>query len=147
MLDQTKVDLDRTVIKSPIDGTVAKRQVQLGQRVQIGMPLMSVVPHDVHVDANFKEVQLRKMKIGQLAEVRADVYGSAVVYHGKVVGMAGGTGSAFALIPAQNATGNWIKIVQRLPVRIELDPEELAAHPLEVGLSADVDIDISGTQK
>ena len=141
--DQAKVDLDRTTIRSPIDGTVAKRQVELGQRVQIGSPMMSVVPHDVHVDANFKEVQLRKVKIGQAAELTSDVYGSSVVYHGKVVGLSGGTGSAFSLIPAQNATGNWIKVVQRLPVRIELDPAELDAHPLEVGLSVDVDINIS----
>ena len=146
-LDQAKVDLDRTIIKSPIDGTVARRQVQLGQRVQVGSPLMSVVPHDVHVDANFKEVQLRKVKVGQPAELTSDVYGSSVVYHGKVEGFSGGTGSAFALIPAQNATGNWIKVVQRLPVRIELDPAELTAHPLEVGLSVDVDIDISGGAK
>jgi membrane fusion protein (multidrug efflux system) len=142
--EQNQVDLERTVIRSPVDGVIAKRQVQLGQRVETGTPLMSVVPvQDLHVDANFKEVQLRKVKIGQLAKLTADIYGSHVTYHGTVVGISGGTGAAFALIPAQNATGNWIKVVQRLPVRIQLSADELAKHPLEVGLSMNVDIDIS----
>jgi membrane fusion protein (multidrug efflux system) len=127
---------------------IAKRQVQLGQRVQTGTILMSVVPTlNLHVDANFKEVQLKKVRIGQPVELIADFHGDSVVYHGKVVGIAGGTGSAFAVIPAQNATGNWIKVVQRLPVRIELKPEELKEHPLQVGLSMQVDIDISSYQK
>ena len=144
----TKVDLERTTIRSPVDGVVAKRQVQLGQRIPVGANLMSVVPIlSLHVDANFKEVQLQKVQIGQPVELTADFYGSSVVYHGKVAGIAGGTGSAFAIIPAQNATGNWIKVVQRLPVRIELDPKELKEHPLQVGLSMQVDIDISGSEK
>lgn len=142
--DRAQLDLERTVIRAPIDGIVAKRQVQLGQRVQAGAPLLAVVPlHDVHVDANFKEVQLEKVKNGQSVEVTADLYGSAVTYHGVVEGFSGGTGSAFSAIPAQNATGNWIKVVQRLPVRIRLDPQELAAKPLNVGLSMSVRIDTS----
>ncbi len=140
--DRAQLDLERTVIRAPIDGIVAKRQVQLGQRVQAGAPLLAVVPlHEVHVDANFKEVQLEKVKNGQRVEVTADLYGSAVTYHGVVEGFSGGTGSAFSAIPAQNATGNWIKVVQRLPVRIRLDPQELAAKPLNVGLSMSVRID------
>ncbi len=147
-LEQAQVDFDRTTVLSPIDGVIAKRQVQLGQRVQSGMALMSVVPmQTMHVNANFKEVQLRKVRIGQLVKLTADFYGSSVIYHGKVVGIAGGTGSAFAIIPAQNATGNWIKVVQRLPVRIELDSEELKNHPLQVGLSMQVDIDVSDYKK
>lgn len=143
--DQAQIDLDRTVIRAPIDGVIARREVQLGQRVSIGTPLLSIVPvTDVHVDANFKEVQLRNVKIGQPVKLTADIYGSNVVYHGTVAGLSGGTGSTFSVIPAQNATGNWIKVVQRLPVRIKLDPAELAAHPLQVGLSMYVDIDISG---
>ncbi|MES2498036.1 MAG: HlyD family efflux transporter periplasmic adaptor subunit [Pseudomonadota bacterium] len=143
-LAAAKLDLDRAVIRAPIDGIVTRRQVQVGQRVMQGTPIMMVVPvSQVYVDANFKERQLRNVKPGQTAEITSDLYGSDVVYHGKVVGFSGGTGSAFALIPAQNATGNWIKVVQRLPVRIALDPKELAAHPLRVGLSMDVDIDIS----
>ena len=142
--DRAQLDLERTVIRAPIDGIVAKRQVQLGQRVQAGAPLLAVVPlHDMHVDANFKEVQLEKVKNGQRVEVTADLYGSAVTYHGTVEGFSGGTGSAFSAIPAQNATGNWIKVVQRLPVRIRLDPQELAAKPLNVGLSTSVRIDTS----
>jgi len=144
-LAAAKLDLERAVIRAPIDGVVTRRQVQVGQRVTQGTPIMMIVPvAEVYVDANFKERQLRKVKPGQSAEVTADLYGGDVVYHGKVVGFSGGTGSAFALIPAQNATGNWIKVVQRLPVRIELDRRELAEHPLRVGLSMDVDIDVSG---
>ncbi len=140
--DQAQVDLARTVIRAPVDGVVAKRQAQTGQRVQAGTPLMSVVPlQDAHVDANFKEVQLDKVRVGQSATLTADLYGSRVTYHGKVVGLSGGSGSAFSAIPAQNATGNWIKVVQRLPVRIALDPAELRAHPLQVGLSMEVDVD------
>lgn len=141
-MEQAEVDLARTVIRANVDGVIAKRQVQVGQRVQIGAPLMSVVPlQTVHVDANFKEVELRHVRIGQPVEVVADLYGKDVVYHGTVRGFSGGTGSAFSMIPAQNATGNWIKVVQRLPVRIELDPAELAKRPLQVGLSMVATVD------
>ncbi|EEG09789.1 HlyD family secretion protein [Pseudogulbenkiania ferrooxidans] len=140
--NQARVDLERTVIRAPIDGVVAKRQVQVGQRIQSGAQLMSVVPlQQVHVDANFKEVQLEKVRVGQPVTLHSDIYGSDVVYHGKVVGFSGGSGSAFSLIPAQNATGNWIKVVQRLPLRIELDPAELKVHPLQVGLSMTATVD------
>ena len=116
-------------------GYVARRSVQVGQRVAPGTPLMAIVPLDgVWVDANFKEVQLKRMRIGQPVTLTADVYGSSVKYHGRVVGFSAGTGSAFAVLPAQNATGNWIKVVQRLPVRIQLDQTELDAHPLRIGL-------------
>ncbi|TCJ12752.1 efflux RND transporter periplasmic adaptor subunit [Parasulfuritortus cantonensis] len=141
-VEQARVDLDRTVIRSPVDGVVARRQVQLGQRVALGTPLLSVVPvQDMHVDANFKEGQLARVRVGQPATVQADIYGGAVTYHGRVAGFSGGTGAAFSAIPAQNATGNWIKVVQRLPVRIALDAAELAAHPLKVGLSMSAEID------
>ncbi|MFT0171363.1 EmrA/EmrK family multidrug efflux transporter periplasmic adaptor subunit [Paraburkholderia mimosarum] len=140
----------RNTLPAPVTGYVAKRSVQVGQRVSPGNPLMSVVPlNSLWVDANFKEVQLKHMRIGQPVEMTADVYGSSVVYHGKVVGFSAGTGSAFSLLPAQNATGNWIKVVQRLPVRISLDPEDLQKHPLRIGLSMQVDVSIrndSGTQ-
>ncbi|BAK77165.1 multidrug resistance protein A [Pseudogulbenkiania sp. NH8B] len=140
--NQARVDLERTVIRAPIDGVVAKRQVQVGQRIQSGAQLMSVVPlQQVHVDANFKEVQLEKVRVGQPVTLHSDIYGSDVVYHGKVAGFSGGSGSAFSLIPAQNATGNWIKVVQRLPLRIELDPAELKVHPLQVGLSMTATVD------
>lgn len=143
-LEQAQLDLERTVIRSPIDGVVAKRQVQLGQRVQAGMPLMTIVPiQNMHIDANFKEVQLEKVRVGQPVIAYADIYGDSVIYHGKVQGIAGGSGAAFSAIPAQNATGNWIKVVQRLPVRISLDAEELAKNPLKVGLSMSVKIDTS----
>jgi len=133
----------RNTLPAPVTGYVAKRSVQVGQRVSPGTPLMAIVPLEaVWVDANFKEVQLKHMRIGQPVELTADVYGSSVVYHGKVVGFSAGTGSAFSLLPAQNATGNWIKVVQRLPVRIELDPKELDAHPLRIGLSMQADVDI-----
>jgi membrane fusion protein (multidrug efflux system) len=144
-LAAARLDFERAVIRAPIDGVVTRRQVQVGQRVTQGSPIMMIVPvSQVYVDANFKERQLRRVRPGQSAKVTADLYGGDIVYHGKVVGFSGGTGSAFALIPAQNATGNWIKVVQRLPVRIELDPRELAEHPLRVGLSMEVDIDVSG---
>jgi membrane fusion protein (multidrug efflux system) len=137
--------LARTTLPSPVSGYVAKRTVQVGNRVASGAPLMAVIPLDqVWVDANFKEVQLRRMRIGQPVKLTADAYGSGVVYHGTVAGLGVGTGAAFALLPAQNATGNWIKIVQRLPVRVALDPKELAAHPLRVGLSIEVEVDVSG---
>jgi len=141
-VDQARLDLDRTVIRAPIDGVVAKNVVEVGQRVQAGAQLMTVVPiQNVYVDANFKEGQLRKMRIGQGAILTSDLYGGAVKFHGRIIGVAGGTGAAFSIIPAQNATGNWIKVVQRLPVRIALDPAELSRHPLRVGLSMNVDID------
>ena len=134
--------LQRIALVAPTSGHIAKRGVQLGQRVQAGSPLMTLVALDrLWVDANFKESQLQDLRIGQSAELQADVYGSKVTYHGKVEGLGAGTGAAFALLPAQNATGNWIKVVQRVPVRIALDPQELAAHPLRVGLSMDVTVD------
>jgi membrane fusion protein (multidrug efflux system) len=141
-VDQAKLDLQRTVIRAPVDGVIAKNVVEIGQRVAAGTELMTVVPiQSVYVDANFKEDQLRKMHLGQPATLTSDLYGGGVKFHGKIVGLAGGTGSAFAVIPAQNATGNWIKVVQRLPVRIALDPGELKQHPLRVGLSMSVDVD------
>ncbi len=143
--DQAAVDLERTVIRAPVDGVVAKRQAQLGQRVQAGTPLLAVVPvQEMHVDANFKEVQLENVRVGQPVTLRADIYGSSVTYHGTVEGFSGGSGAAFSAIPAQNATGNWIKVVQRLPVRIKLDPAELQANPLKVGLSMTAKIDTRG---
>jgi len=143
-VDQAKLDLERTVIRAPLDGVIAKNVVEIGQRVAAGTELMTVVPiQAVYVDANFKEDQLRRMRLGQPAVLTSDLYGGGVKFHGTVEGLAGGTGSAFAVIPAQNATGNWIKIVQRLPVRIRLDPAELRDHPLRVGLSMNVDVDIT----
>jgi membrane fusion protein (multidrug efflux system) len=143
-VDQAKLDLDRTVIRAPVAGVIAKNTVQIGQRVKAGDPLMTVVPiQSAYVNANFKENQLRKVRDGQVAILTSDLYGDSVKFHGKIVGVSGGTGSAFAVIPAQNATGNWIKVVQRLPVRIALDPAELKQHPLRVGLSMKVDIDTS----
>jgi membrane fusion protein, multidrug efflux system len=144
-LDSARLDLDRTIIRAPIAGTVTRRQVQLGQRVNQGQSIMTLVPlTQLYIDANFKERQLRRVRPGMTATVTADIYGSSVTYHGKVAGIGGGTGASMAIIPAQNATGNWIKVVQRLPVRIELDPKELAEHPLRLGLSTEVKIDISG---
>ncbi|OAJ61737.1 hemolysin D [Paraburkholderia ginsengiterrae] len=132
----------RNALPAPVTGYVAKRSVQVGQRVSPGTPLMAIVPLDgVWVDANYKESQLRNMRIGQPVELTADVYGDKVKYHGRVVGFSAGTGSAFATLPAQNATGNWIKIVQRLPARIQLDQKELDAHPLRIGLSMEVEVD------
>lgn len=141
-VNQARVNLERTVIRAPVDGVVAKRSVQVGQQIQAGVPVLQVVPVGaVHVDANFKEVQLARVRIGQPVEVTSDLYGHSVKYHGVVAGLSGGTGSTFATIPAQNATGNWIKVVQRVPVRIQLDPAELAARPLQVGLSMNATID------
>lgn len=144
-LRQAQLDLARTVIRAPIDGVVANRTIQVGQRVAAGTTMMRIVPvNSAYVDANFKEGQLTKVKPGQPVKLTSDLYGDDVEYHGRVVGFSGGTGSAFALIPAQNATGNWIKVVQRLPVRVALDPKELAAHPLRVGLSMTAEVDVSG---
>ncbi len=144
------LNLQRTQIHAPMDGQIAKRNVQVGQKVAPGTPMMAVVPlHNLWVDANFKESQLAKMRVGQAATVYADIYGSKVKYQGKVVGLSAGTGAAFSLLPAQNATGNWIKVVQRVPVRIELDAQQLAKHPLRVGLSMSVEVDTenqSGSQ-
>lgn len=140
--DQAQVDLDRSTVRAPVDGVVARRSVQIGQRVQAGAPLMTVVPvQQIYVDANFKEGQLGKVRVGQRVQLQSDLYGSDVKYSGTVVGFSGGSGSAFAAIPAQNATGNWIKVVQRLPVRIQLDAAELAKNPLRVGLSMQVTVD------
>jgi membrane fusion protein (multidrug efflux system) len=144
-LDKASLDLARTVIRAPVDGVVAQNVARVGQRVQIGATLMAVVPiAQAYVDANFKESQLQRVRNGQPVTLTSDLYGSGVVFHGHVVGLGGGTGSAFALIPAQNATGNWIKVVQRLPVRVALDPAELAKHPLRVGLSMDATVDLHG---
>jgi len=132
----------RTSLPAPVSGFVAQRSVQLGQRVNPGATLMAIVPLDqVWVDANFKEPQLASMRVGQPVRLSADLYGHSVTYHGTVVGFNAGTGAAFALLPAQNATGNWIKIVQRVPVRVALDPGELAPHPLQIGLSMKVRVD------
>ncbi len=140
---QAYLTLERTSLLAPVSGYVAKRGVQLGQRVTAGAPLLTVVGlHQLWVDANFKESQLADLRIGQPAELLADVYGDKVTYHGTIVGLGAGTGSAFSLLPAQNATGNWIKVVQRVPVRISLKPEDLQQHPLRVGLSMEVKIDI-----
>jgi membrane fusion protein (multidrug efflux system) len=137
----------RAALPAPVDGYVAKRTVQLGQRVQAGTPLMSVIElKSVWVDANFKESQLRDVRIGQPVTLRADLYGKHVEYHGTVDGLGAGTGAAFALLPAQNATGNWIKVVQRVPVRIRLEPKEVVAHPLRVGLSMEATVDIKNTE-
>ncbi|MBG6072436.1 MULTISPECIES: HlyD family efflux transporter periplasmic adaptor subunit [unclassified Polaromonas] len=137
----------RTALSAPVDGYVAKRTVQLGQRVAAGMPLMAVIPlNEVWVDANFKEVQLRDIRIGQPVTLVADLYGKKVDYRGTVAGLGVGTGAAFSLLPAQNATGNWIKVVQRVPVRIALEPAQLAQHPLRVGLSMEAEVDISNKE-
>jgi membrane fusion protein (multidrug efflux system) len=139
--DQAQLDLDRTVIRSPVDGVIDKNVTEVGQRVQTGAQLMTVTPIlSAYVNANYKEAQLRKVRIGQPVVLTSDLYGGGVKFHGRVAGVAGGTGAAFAVIPAQNATGNWIKVVQRLPVRIALNADELSKHPLRVGLSMNVDI-------
>lgn len=141
-LDKARIDLARTVIRAPVSGVVTQRTVQVGQSVAVGSPIMTIVPvGQAHVDANFKESQLAHVRPGQPVTLTSDLYGDDVVYHGRVVGFSGGTGSSMAVIPAQNATGNWIKVVQRLPVRVELDPHELGAHPLRIGLSMTATID------
>lgn len=143
--EKAELDLARTVIRAPVDGIVTNKQVQIGQRIAAGAPIMTIVPIDTaYVDANYKESQFEDIRIGQPVELTSDYYGGDVVFRGKVVGIAGGTGAAFSLIPAQNATGNWVKVVQRLPVRIALDPKELKAHPLRVGLSMEATIDTRG---
>jgi membrane fusion protein (multidrug efflux system) len=142
-METARLSLDRTTIRAPIDGVVTQLTAQVGQRFEVGQPLMIVAPlQDAYVDANFKEGQLRRVEIGQPVELTSDLYGERVTYHGRVEGIGGGTGSAFAVIPAQNATGNWIRVVQRVPVRISLDPRELAEHPLRVGLSMEARIDV-----
>ncbi|WP_160288676.1 HlyD family efflux transporter periplasmic adaptor subunit [Pseudomonas sp. QL9] len=142
-LRQAYLDDARAVIVAPVTGYVAKRTVQVGQRVQPGAALMAVIPLDqVWIDANFKETQLQHMRIGQPVEIRSDLYGSSVQYQGSVESLGVGTGSAFSLLPAQNATGNWIKIVQRVPVRIRVDAKQLEEHPLRIGLSMDVKVDL-----
>jgi membrane fusion protein (multidrug efflux system) len=134
----------RAGIAAPVSGYVAKRAVQVGKRIQPGAPLMTVVPLDeLWVDANFKESQLRRLRIGQPVTLEADLYGGTVEYRGRVAGLAAGTGSVFSLLPAQNATGNWIKVVQRVPVRILIDSADLRRHPLRIGLSATVHVDTS----
>ena len=136
----------RVEIPAPVGGYVARRSVQVGQRVAPGAPLMAIVPlEDLWVDANFKEVQLRDMRIGQPVRLTADLYGGTVEYRGRVAGLGAGTGGAFALLPPQNATGNWIKVVQRVPVRILLDPAQLRAHPLRIGLSMRAEVEIRDT--
>ncbi len=143
-LDAAQLALDRTVVRAPTAGVITKKAVQVGQQVALGTALMTVVPTGTaYVDANFKEGQLTKVLPGQCVELTADLYGKSVKYHGTVRGLSGGTGSAFSLIPAQNASGNWIKVVQRVPVRVDLDPKDVAAHPLRVGLSMDARIDVS----
>ena len=143
-LREAYLALKRSDLPAPLDGVVARRSVQIGQRVAAGAPLMSVVALDqLWVDANFKEAQLGGLRIGQPVTLSSDVYGRRVRFRGTVGGLGAGTGAAFALLPAQNATGNWIKIVQRVPVRILLDPTDLAAHPLRVGLSMEVSVDVS----
>ncbi len=143
-LDAAKLAEDRTTLRAPVEGVISRKNVEVGQQVAVGQPLMVVVPlKSAYVDANFKEVQLDKVEPGQPVELTSDLYGGSVKFHGTVSGFAGGTGSAFSLIPAQNASGNWIKVVQRVPVRIELDPNELAKHPLRVGLSMKAKIDTS----
>jgi membrane fusion protein (multidrug efflux system) len=149
-VERAWLNVQRTSVHAPVSGYVARRAVQLGERIAPGTPLMAIVPLErLRVDANFKEVQLEHMRIGQPARVIADLYGSDVEYHGTVEGVGLGTGAAFALLPAQNATGNWIKVVQRVPVRITLDPKELGEHPLRIGLSTRVRVDVrdgAGTQ-
>lgn len=141
-LEKAQLDLTRTVIRAPVDGVVVNRTVQVGQRIAAGTPIMTIVPvATAFVDANFKESQLRSVKVGQPVELTSDFYGGDVVFHGRVTGFAGGTGAAFSLIPAQNATGNWVKVVQRLPVRIAINAKDLRDHPLRVGLTMDVVVD------
>jgi membrane fusion protein (multidrug efflux system) len=142
-VDAAELALERTTIRAPIEGVVSNKNVDVGQRVEAGAPLMVIAPiDDAFVDANFKEPQLRDIAIGQPVRLTSDVYGGGVVFHGHVTGVSGGTGAAFSLIPAQNASGNWIKVVQRIPVRVALDRDELRAHPLRVGMSMNVTVDL-----
>ena len=137
------IALRRTAIHAPVSGYIARRPAQLGERTSQGNPLLSIVPLErLRVEANFKEVQLNRMRIGQPVKIVADIYGRQVEYHGTVAGLGLGTGAAFALLPAQNATGNWIKVVQRVPVRVALDPRQLAQHPLRIGLSTHASVDV-----
>lgn len=141
---QAWLNLQRTQIKSPIDGYVARRSTQVGQAVSVGSPLMAVISTEqMWLDANFKETQLTDMRLGQPAEVHFDLYGKDKVFHGTVVGIDIGTGSAFSLLPSQNASGNWIKVVQRIPVRIQLDAQQIAENPLRIGLSATVKVNVA----
>jgi membrane fusion protein (multidrug efflux system) len=143
-LGKARLDVSRTIIRAPFDGVIAQKTAQIGQHVDVGQVLMSVVPVSrAYVDANFKEGQLTRVHVGQWVTLTSDLYGSRVVFHGRVEGLSGGTGSAFAVIPAQNATGNWIKVVQRLPVRVALNARELNEHPLRVGLSMNATIDVA----
>ena len=145
-LRSAAIVLQHMHLYAPVDGVIAQRTAQIGQQIAPGTPLMAVVPlQSVWIDANFKEGQLADMRIGQPATVTADLYGGSVTYHGKIIGLGAGSGSAFALLPPQNASGNWIKIVQRVPVRIALDPKELRDHPLRVGLSVNVEVNIADT--
>jgi membrane fusion protein (multidrug efflux system) len=138
------VAAQRNIIVAPVSGYVAQRSVQLGSSIAVGQQLMTIIPlHDLWIDANFKENQLRHIRIGQPVKISTDIYGGSAEYHGKVIGLGAGTGSVFSLLPAQNATGNWIKVVQRVPVRVALDNDELDKHPLRIGLSADVTVDIT----
>lgn len=144
---QAYLDLQRTSLIAPVSGYIARRNVQVGQRVGPGATLMAVVPlTDVWVEANFKETQLKDMRIGQEVILTADLYGEDVVYHGKIESLGIGTGSAFSVLPAQNATGNWIKVVQRLPVRVSLDKKELATHPLRIGLSMTAEVETTSPE-
>lgn len=145
-LRQAALALKRTQVLAPVTGTVARRSVEIGSGISAGLPLMAVVPLDnAWVEANFKEVQLQSIRVGQPVEITSDLYGNSVKYHGKVIGLGAGSGAAFGLLPPQNASGNWIKIVQRVPVRIALDPKELAQHPLRVGLSMKAIVDMHDT--
>jgi membrane fusion protein (multidrug efflux system) len=147
-LESAELALKRTTLYAPTDGVVSRKNVQVGQQVEVGKPLMLIVPiQNAYVDANFKEVQLENVKPGQPVTLTSDLYGDGVKFHGRVRGLAGGSGSAFSLIPAQNASGNWIKVVQRVPIRIDLDPAELAKHPLRIGLSMKAVIDTSPQKK
>jgi membrane fusion protein (multidrug efflux system) len=147
-VETAQLALERTTIRAPIDGVVSNKNVDVGQRVEAGAPLMVIAPiDDAFVDANFKEPQLRGIEIGQPVRLTSDVYGGDVVFHGHVTGVSGGTGAAFSLIPAQNASGNWIKVVQRIPVRVALDPAELQAHPLRVGMSMNATVDLRPQQQ
>jgi membrane fusion protein (multidrug efflux system) len=146
-LATAKLNLARTIVRAPVSGIVAQRQVQIGQWIQAGAPVMAIVPiSQVYVDANYKEDQLGNVRPGQPVTLTSDLYGAGVIFHGRVAGLSGGTGSAFAVIPAENATGNWIGVVQRVPVRISLDPNELIRHPLLVGLSMTATIQVSHSE-